>query len=310
MAKRRMIDPSIWDDPDVGELSGDAFKLFIGLISNADDDGRVEADPRKLKKIVFGYRDDLSSASVAAIRAELLGRLSSVVLYAVGDREYIALLRWCNYQTIAREKHVPSKLPPPSDGILEDAPRHPIGIPSAAEGQSDSTLSKGKVIKENLSEGNQIEDGDAPALAQVTKLAAVPKPKGEASKSTTGKTAAPKGLEITPRMEVWAAEKVPRVVDLDDATEEWLDYCRRENVRFSDWEAAWRNAMRRAQDFADKKGRSTNGQRQNGNKPKRAIDESVDYFTGIYAEQDEAPERGNRLGLHGPAHGPTQRPGA
>ena len=39
--RRRMIDPSIWDDPEVGELAPQEFKLFIGCISLVEDDERT-----------------------------------------------------------------------------------------------------------------------------------------------------------------------------------------------------------------------------------------------------------------------------
>ena len=43
MARRRMIDPNFWESEDVSRLSLFARLLFIGMISNADDEGRGRA---------------------------------------------------------------------------------------------------------------------------------------------------------------------------------------------------------------------------------------------------------------------------
>lgn len=56
-------------------------------------------------------------------------------------------------------------------------------------------------------------------------------------------------FEILPLMREWGAEKVP-MLDLDSATEQWLDYCRSKNVKYIDWQAAWRQGMRKADQWA------------------------------------------------------------
>lgn len=48
MARKRMIDPSIWINEDFGTLSNLAKLVFIGLFSLADDEGR-----RKSKSSVY-----------------------------------------------------------------------------------------------------------------------------------------------------------------------------------------------------------------------------------------------------------------
>ena len=40
MARKRMIDPNIWDSEDFSKLSILGRLLFIGMFSNADDEGR------------------------------------------------------------------------------------------------------------------------------------------------------------------------------------------------------------------------------------------------------------------------------
>ena len=40
MPRRRMIDPQIWRNEKIGSLSDTGRLLFIGIFSQADDDGR------------------------------------------------------------------------------------------------------------------------------------------------------------------------------------------------------------------------------------------------------------------------------
>lgn len=70
MARIRMIKPEFFDDPDVGELTSDAALFFIGLWTQADREGRLEDDMRRLKARIFPYR----AVDVEALAVELHGR--------------------------------------------------------------------------------------------------------------------------------------------------------------------------------------------------------------------------------------------
>lgn len=139
--------------------------------------------------------------------------------------------------------------------VQETSAGHP---PDGARTVPNRTLPNPTVPEESTS---------TPAPAQERKLAAVPKAGADKAAKREVKTALPRDFTVTPRMEVWAAEKVPQLSSIDEATEEWLDYCRRENARFSDWEAAWRNAMRRAQEFEESRKGKHNASNNNGRRP-------------------------------------------
>lgn len=53
MARKRMIDPNIWDSEDFGKLSDLSKLVFIGLFSLADDEGRGRCNPGYLKSKLF-----------------------------------------------------------------------------------------------------------------------------------------------------------------------------------------------------------------------------------------------------------------
>lgn len=117
MARKRMIDPSFWEDLTMGQLSRDARLCFLGLLSHADDEGRVQVDPRYIKRAVFGFDDDLAAADVACILDELRQRATNLVFYEAGGRHLAAFLNWRRYQYI--QKSQKSTLPgPPSNEPL------------------------------------------------------------------------------------------------------------------------------------------------------------------------------------------------
>ena len=51
MARKRMIDPNIWQSEDFNSLSLMGRLLFIGMFSNADDEGRGIANPVFLRHV-------------------------------------------------------------------------------------------------------------------------------------------------------------------------------------------------------------------------------------------------------------------
>lgn len=149
MARRRMIDPTLWDDEDVGGLSNGAFRTFIACVSNADDEGKLEASARRLMGIAFRFRDDISIAEVEAYRDEMCAALRSVVLYTIGNKQYIKFLKWHHWQTI--KKPYPSTIPEPGpDNSGTSSP--PVGnqggtssppVGNSGDENTDSTLKTG-----------------------------------------------------------------------------------------------------------------------------------------------------------------------
>ena len=55
MARKRMLDPKIWDSEQVMSLNSDQFKVYIYLISQADDAGRIKISFPLLKSRVFPF---------------------------------------------------------------------------------------------------------------------------------------------------------------------------------------------------------------------------------------------------------------
>ena len=98
MARKRMIDPNFWRDEKLGECSIQERLLFMGLISNADDEGYGRANPKLLKADIFPY-DDLRVSDVEKWLSHL-GGLNIVALYEYNGQTYYYLPNFLRHQTI------------------------------------------------------------------------------------------------------------------------------------------------------------------------------------------------------------------
>jgi hypothetical protein len=110
MARKRMIDPSFWIDEKLGTVEPLVRLLFMGLISQADDEGRLNGHPALLKSQIFPYDHEISVQSVENWLEELQGR-KLIVRYEVDHQKYVLIGNFKKHQTINRPQE--SKLPAP-----------------------------------------------------------------------------------------------------------------------------------------------------------------------------------------------------
>jgi hypothetical protein len=143
MARKRMIEPELWTDEQVSNLSRDARLLFIGLISNADDEGRLKGTPRYLKAVIFPY-DDIGASLIDSWLNEVISQ-NLVIRYNVNGDEYLVLPSFLKHQTINRPS--PSRLPEP---IFTEGSLNTHGVLS-----EDSHLKEKKRKEENIKEKNK-----------------------------------------------------------------------------------------------------------------------------------------------------------
>ncbi|WP_240923482.1 hypothetical protein [Paenibacillus sp. RUD330] len=105
-----MIDPSFWEDEKLGELSPSVRLLFMGLISQADDEGRLKGHPGLVKSLIYPYDMDITPQSVDEWLNQLASR-KMILRYEVDSQKYILLNNFKKHQTINRPQE--SKLPAP-----------------------------------------------------------------------------------------------------------------------------------------------------------------------------------------------------
>lgn len=108
MARKRMIDPNIWQSEDFSKLSTLAKLVFIGLFSLADDEGRGRSNPVYLKSSLFPYEESIRSADIDKTLSEISSNMS-VIFYSCDGNNYYSLYNWNTWQKIDRPSE--SKIP-------------------------------------------------------------------------------------------------------------------------------------------------------------------------------------------------------
>lgn len=106
---RRMLDSAIWKNEKFGVMPPMARLLAIGIINQADDQGRGKAHPVYLRSQVFPY-DDVTAGQVA----EWLGMVATnetILLYQVEGKDYYQIINWWSYQS--HQYAMPSQYPKP-----------------------------------------------------------------------------------------------------------------------------------------------------------------------------------------------------
>lgn len=120
MARQRMIRPEIWSSRQVASLTHFQFRVYLGLISLADDEGRVTANPVILAATLFPYSGDPAMAvevQKAIIEIEFIcdGKDGSplIGLYQIGDEAFIYHPKWHKHQYINPKNKQRNSLPKP-----------------------------------------------------------------------------------------------------------------------------------------------------------------------------------------------------
>lgn len=187
MARIRSIRPEIWDDEAVAEISREARLLFIGLITQADDDGRLPAQPRWLISKIYPY-DELTATELEHWLAEL-DRAGLILLYAHAGRQYIVLPAWEENQYIDKRYYRESKLPEPPP----EPPGSALGAPAGRSAQPDEKaperspqdrIGEDRIGEDRTSVAGAPDAAKAPLSHLLADLIAVNDPNGKRPKVT------------------------------------------------------------------------------------------------------------------------------
>jgi hypothetical protein len=109
----RTVKPEFFADEDVAELTPFARLLFIGLWNMSDREGRLEDRPRRIKKEILGYDDDVN---IELLLTELADR-TFLIRYEVDSRRYIQIRTFVRHQR-PHPKEAPSVIPPAPAHLL------------------------------------------------------------------------------------------------------------------------------------------------------------------------------------------------
>ena len=169
MARKRMISPEIWESSSFAELSDFAKIVFIGLISNADDAGKGEANAALLKSKLFPRDEKKRAADVKSALSEI-ARSTSTLFYSVEGHDYYALTTWKRWQKLDRP--TPSKIPDPPTGQSVGERGNYTQNPILDEYSTNTRriLDEGSTLIEKNRNKNRIEERDARACEAMPTL--------------------------------------------------------------------------------------------------------------------------------------------
>ena len=110
----RIIKESHCTSEKISSLSDFEFRLWVGLITQADDAGRGDARPAIIKGRVFPLRERVATKDIdAAIHG--LADKGCVSLYTVGGKRYFCFPTWGEHQRIRESK---PKYPGPDESDI------------------------------------------------------------------------------------------------------------------------------------------------------------------------------------------------
>jgi hypothetical protein len=124
------------------------------MLTQADDDGRLVADPGQLRLLAWGYHEEVSEKDVSAALEEIAG-FGLIRHYTVAGVPYADFPSWGDHQRINRP--TPSKLPPYQSSLKAQGPltEDSLRAHAGSEGIKDQG-SEGK-------EGRECEGGTGDA---------------------------------------------------------------------------------------------------------------------------------------------------
>jgi len=133
-----MVYVKIWESGQFGKLSNEAKLLFIGMITLADDDGKLRADPAYLRAQIFPYNESMSVTEALRFRNEI-EKNGLITVYSIDGFEYIEHPKWKEYQSIRSDLYKKSTLPLRNNDVTEPLRKRPCKL-------SKVKLSKDKLV--------------------------------------------------------------------------------------------------------------------------------------------------------------------
>lgn len=113
MARARTIKPGFFQNEFMASKAPEVQLLFLGLLTIADRDGRLEDRPLKIKGQVFPFTEiDIDAAlNELASTSDPFQDAPFIFRYTVDGRRYIQVVNWEKHQNV-HPKEVPSTIPP------------------------------------------------------------------------------------------------------------------------------------------------------------------------------------------------------
>lgn len=164
MARKRMIDPNIWASEDFAKLSTLAKLVFIGMFSNADDEGRGKAKAIYLKSVLFPYDEAIRVIDVDKTLSEISSNMS-VTFYSHDGNEYYSLYNWSKWQKVEK----------PQKSNIPEFDEHSViirGTVGEQSGNNRGTISPNRIEenKKGIEEKGKEEGDESPPVKLPPKI--------------------------------------------------------------------------------------------------------------------------------------------
>ena len=216
----RSIRPEFWSSEDVAGMDWHTRLVYIGLWSYVDDNGVGRDVERLILADLFPLDASLSEASVRVHGAlKYLAEHGQITRYTVDGKQFLHISTFDRHQRINR----------PSEG------RYPL--PTSANAETHGVLTEPSVSPHAdvpLGEGEKGRRGEGE--------------KGESVAKATRARRLPDGWTPSPETVAAIREQHP-YVDLRAEHVKFTDHFTANGKTMKDWNAAWRNWMRRSSEF-------------------------------------------------------------
>ena len=147
MARIRSIKPEFWSDEKLSECSLSARLLFIALWNFADDEGRMEFAPARIKMQVFPC-GSVSASKLTEYLRELTEK-SVIRIYTYESKQYLDIPNFTKHQKINRP--TPSRLPAFHGGLTESSAIAHVPLTSGKEGNGrEGNRARGTRLPDNF----------------------------------------------------------------------------------------------------------------------------------------------------------------
>jgi len=98
MGKKRVIDSDIRLSETIAKMTYRQRDLWHGLIACADDQGRLPGNPAAIRALIWPYDDVSINDTENDIKFLATDEIGCILLYSVGNRNYIQIINWWEYQ--------------------------------------------------------------------------------------------------------------------------------------------------------------------------------------------------------------------
>ena len=142
MARIRTVKPELFSSFTMSSVSIPARFLFVGLLTEADDAGRLMDSPKKLCGILFPHDENVTERKVAQWLNELVDA-GCINRYSAGQGRYLFFPNWTDHQKISHPTE--SKFPEPSGETPENFQSDSGDIPPGkGTGKEEREQGKGR----------------------------------------------------------------------------------------------------------------------------------------------------------------------